>query len=88
MYDKSDLIKDTFIAALNKKISIYGSISSFNQKSRKKTFRELLKCYVDKDTTKNSLSFQLTNISGNISKLNGRANRNGNYSRATKLSNK
>ena len=31
-YEKSDLIKETFIIALNKKISIYGSISYFNKK--------------------------------------------------------
>ena len=30
---------------------------------------EFLKFYVDKDATKNSLSFQLTNISGDIPKL-------------------
>ena len=35
LYDKHDLIKETFITALNKKILIYGSISYFNKKSRK-----------------------------------------------------
>ena len=71
LYDKSDLIKDTFITALNKKISIYGSMSYFNKKLENEIFKivspeELLKFYVDKDVTKNSLSFQLTSISGNI----------------------
>ena len=48
LYDKSDLIKDTFITALNIKISIYSSISYFNKKSENEIFRivspkELLK---------------------------------------------
>ena len=33
-YNKSDLIKETFITALNKKILIYGSISYFNKKTK------------------------------------------------------
>ena len=74
MYDKSDLIKDTFITALNKKISIYGSISYLNKKTENEIFKivsqeEFLKLYVDKDTSKYSLSFQLRNISGDIPKL-------------------
>ena len=76
MYDESDLIKDTFIMALNK-ISLFnlvGSISYFNKKAENEIFKivspeEFLKFYVDKDATKNSLSFQLTNISGDIPKL-------------------
>ena len=35
LYDKNDLIKETFITALNKKILIYGSISYFNKKKQK-----------------------------------------------------
>ena len=74
LYDKSDLIKDTFITALNKKISIYGSISYLNKKTENEIFKivsqeEFLKLYVDKDTSKYSLSFQLRNISGDIPKL-------------------
>ena len=34
LYDKSDLIKETYITTLNKKISIYGSISYFNIKRK------------------------------------------------------
>ena len=30
LYDKSDLIKETFITEPNKKMPIYGSISYFN----------------------------------------------------------
>ena len=38
-YDKSDLIKDTFMTALNEKKSIYGSISYFNKKSENELFK-------------------------------------------------
>ena len=73
-YNKSDLIKETFITALNKKILIYGSISFFNKKTENEIFKivspeEHLKSFVNRNTTKNSLSFQLTNINGNIPKL-------------------
>ena len=74
LHDKSDLIKETFITALNKKISIYSSISYFNKRMEKKIFKtvtpeEILKFYVNKDTTKNSLSFQLTSVRGKLPKL-------------------
>ena len=36
LYNKSDLIKDRFITALNKKRSLYHSISYFNKKNRKR----------------------------------------------------
>ena len=38
-YNKSDLIKETFITALNKKILIYGSISYFNKKTENEIFK-------------------------------------------------
>ena len=38
-YDKSDLIKETFLTALNKKIRIYGSISYFNKKTENQIFK-------------------------------------------------
>ena len=74
LYNKSDLIKETFITALNKKISIYGSISYFNNKTENEIFKiiapeNFLKIYVEKDATKNSPSFQLTNITGKLPKL-------------------
>ena len=73
-YNKSDLIKETFITALNKKILIYGSISYFNKKTESEIFKivspeEHLKFFVNRKTTKSSLRFQLTNINGNIPKL-------------------
>ena len=74
LYNKSDLIKETFITALNKKILIYGSISYFNKKTENEIFKiitpgKVLKFYVDKDATKNFLIFQLVSLSGNLSKL-------------------
>ena len=33
LYDKSDLIKETYITALNKKVLIYGSASYFDKKT-------------------------------------------------------
>ena len=56
LYDKSDLIKET----------INGSISNFNKKTENEIFKispeKFEKFYVEKNATKNSLSFQLTNI--------------------------
>ena len=70
LYDKSDLIKDRFITARNKKRP-YCSISYFNKKTENKIFKIVSpeEFYVDQDASKNSLSFQLINISGDIPKL-------------------
>ena len=73
LYDKNDLLKETFITALNQKISIYDSISYFNKKTENEIFKivtpeEILKFYINKDTTKNSLRFQLTSVSGKLAK--------------------
>ena len=69
LYDKSNLILDIFITALNKKISIYGSFSYFQGKTEEEQIRLLsagnfLKFSVNKNTLKDELKFQLTNISG------------------------
>ena len=71
MYDKSGLIKETYITALNKRISIYGSTSYFDKKTENEIFKiispeNLLKFFVKKNTNKDSLSFQLTSVSGNL----------------------
>ena len=39
LYDKSDLIKETYITVLNKKVSIYGSISYFNKITENEIFK-------------------------------------------------
>ena len=74
LYDKSDLIKETFITPIQKRILIYGSISYFRTKTENEIFKivspeEYLKFFVDKDKNKNSLSFQLTDTSGIIPNL-------------------
>lgn len=74
LHDKSESIKETIITVINKKISIYGSISYFNKKKEKEVLKIItpetyLKFYFERYTTKNSLSFQLANINGNPPKL-------------------
>ena len=74
MYEKSDLIKETYITALNKIISIYGSISYFNKKTENEIFKiispeNLLKFVVKRNTNRDSLGFQLTSVSGNLPTL-------------------
>ena len=59
---------------LNKKISIYVSISYFNKKTKNDIIKiidpeESLKFYVKNNTLKDSLIFQLTNINGQIPQL-------------------
>ena len=60
---------DTFITALNKQISIYGLFSYFQGKIEEEQIRLLsagnfLKFSVNRNTLKDELKFQLTNISG------------------------
>ena len=55
MYDKSNLIKETFVTAINEKLSIYGSFSHFQGKTEEEEIRplsagNLLKFLVDKNT--------------------------------------
>ena len=71
LYDKSDLIKETYITALNKKVLIYGSASYFDKKTENEIFKiasseKFFKFFVSKDKNKDSLSFQLTGISGEL----------------------
>ena len=73
LYDKSDLIKETYITELNIKILIYSSISYFNKKTEKEIFQIIspencLKFTVGKDTVKNNLDFKLANISRKLPK--------------------
>ena len=69
MYDKSFLIKKTFVTAINKTISIYGSFSHFQGKTAEDETKLLdasnfLNFLIEKNTLKKELKFQLTNISG------------------------
>ena len=74
MYDNSNLNLNTHITALNKTVSRYGSFSYFQGKTPKEKLNlpnaeKLLKFLVEKNTLRNELKFQLTNISGNKPKI-------------------
>ena len=74
LYDRTNLIKNTHITALNKPVLLYGSFSYFKVKNEKDNLisldvGNLLKFLLEKNTLKNALQFQVTNISGNIQKL-------------------
>ena len=74
LYDKSDLIKETYIIEVNRKVLIYGSISYFNKKTENEIFRIVspetyLKFHVERNVIKNNLTFQLTSVSEPLSKL-------------------
>ena len=71
LYDKSNMIEQTFITNLNKLISVYGSISYFDKKSINEaveivSFNNPLKFSAVKNTKKNTLDFQLIKINGNL----------------------
>ena len=74
LYDKSGLIKESYITAINKIISLYGSTSYFDRKAENEILKILspensLKFLVNKDTVRYNLSFQLANISGAVPTL-------------------
>ena len=75
LYDKSNMIEQTFITNINKLISVCGSISYFDKKSINVaveivSFNNPLKFSVVKNTIKNTLDFQLIKINGNLPVLN------------------
>ena len=70
LYNKSNMINQTFRTEINKLIFLYVSISYFDKKSINKalqivSFNSPLKIYAVKNTIKNTLDFQLTKIGGN-----------------------
>ena len=69
LYDKSNTIKKTFISALNKQLSIYGSFSYFSGNvSIKLTLIEVsnaVKFLIEKKGLKNNLKRQIAYVSGN-----------------------
>ena len=74
LYDKSFLIKKTFVTAINKTLSIYGSFSHFSGKITEKEIKLLdasnfLKFFIEKKVLKKDLKFQLTYISGKNPKI-------------------
>ena len=69
LYDKSNLIKKTYITALHKQIALYGSFSYFSGKTTTKNLTLLstnnfLKFFIEKKTLKTDLTFQLKHIDG------------------------
>ena len=70
LYDKSNLIKQTFVPDISKILSIYGSISyckkGTNEVAQTISFNNPLKCFVSNDTVKKSLDFKFTKINRNL----------------------
>ena len=67
-------MKETFIIEIIKNILTYSSISYFGKKAENEIFQIIspensLKFSIEKDTTKNSIDFQLTSISGKLPKI-------------------
>ena len=67
LYDKSNLIKKTYITALNKQIALSGSFSYFSGKTAVKNLtllstNDLLKFFIEKKSFKTNLNLQLKHI--------------------------
>ena len=74
LYDKSNMIEQTFITEINKLISVYNSISYFCKKSANESvnivsFNNPLTFSAVKDTVKNMLSIELTIIDATLPAL-------------------
>ena len=68
-YDKSNLIKKTFITAINKQVSLYGSFSYFSGKTsisnlKLLTSNDFLKFLGEKKSLKSNLRLQLAQMDG------------------------
>ena len=62
MYNKSDLVKESYITAVNKKVSLFGSTSYFNNKTENEMLKiispeNLLNFLVNRDTIRNTEVF-------------------------------
>ena len=74
LYDKSNMVEQTFITEINKLISVYNSISYFGKKSANESvnrvsFNNPLTFSAVKGTIKNTLSFELTKIDATLPAL-------------------
>ena len=70
-YDKSNNIKRTFITALNKELSIYGSFSYFSGKKKAKNIKLIdvsnhLKFFVEKKAVRKNLKLHLAYVNGSV----------------------
>ena len=73
LYDKSSLIKKTFATAINKQLNLYGSFSYFSGKTSISNLKlinsnDLLKFFIEKNSLKSNLKFQLAQINGSEEK--------------------
>ena len=62
LYNKSNLVKESYITAINKKISLNGSTSYLNSKTENEMLKmisleNLYKFLVNRDSIRNNLSF-------------------------------
>ena len=69
LYDKSNLIKKTFVTAINKQLSLYGSFSYFSGKTSIKDLKLIdvinsLKFFVEKKSIKDHLKLQIAYVNG------------------------
>ena len=69
LYDKSNLIKKTFVTAINKQLSLCGSFSYFSGKTSVAKLKlisssEFLKFLIDKKSLKDNLKLQLAHVDG------------------------
>ena len=69
MYDKSNLIKKTFVTAINKQLSLYGSFSYFSGKTSVSNLKlisssDFLKFLIEKKSLKDNLKLQLAYVDG------------------------
>ena len=69
LYNKSNLIKNTFITTINKQLSLYGSFSYFSGKTsilnlKLLSFDNFLKFLIEKNSLKSNLKLQLAHVNG------------------------
>ena len=66
MYDKSNLIEESFVTEINELISVYGSISYFGKKLDEiveiVSSNNPLEFNIKKNTVRNSLNFHLAKV--------------------------
>ena len=73
LYDKSNLIKKTFVTAINKQLSLYGSFSYFSAKTSATNLKlitssEFLKFLIEKRSLKDNLKLQIAHVNGSEAK--------------------
>ena len=77
LYDKSNLIKNTFVTTINKQLSLYGSFSYFSGKTSVSNLElinttDSLKFLVEKKSLKDNLKQQVAHVNGSDVKTNNK----------------